>query len=196
MLFQRKSIEFDAHYAFQSAWVSHRLLGNRPARHVDISSDLRFVMQLAAFVPVTYLEYRPLHLHLPNLTILNANINQLPFANCSIVSLSCLHVIEHLGLGRYGDALDPLGYCHGLRELVRVLAAGGRLFLSVPIGCAATHFNAHRIFHPSHLPTIIPELILEEFSVITTDGHYFEYVTPADYASEEYACGLYLLRRA
>lgn len=196
ILFQRNPISFDAHYAYQSAWASYRLADSRPARHLDVSSDLRFVMQLSAFMPVTYLEYRPPHLQLPNLTILHANINQLPFADRSVTSLSCLHVIEHIGLGRYGDPLGPLAYCHALREMERVLKPGGLLYLSAPVGRPATLFNAHRIFDPLHLPGLVPELVLDEFSIVTTSGHYYERVALADYASEEYACGLYLFRRS
>jgi hypothetical protein len=195
ILFQRNPIIFDAHYAYQAAWASYRLVDRRPARHIDVSSDLRFVTQLSAYMPVTYIEYRPPRLRLPNLTILHGDINQLPFANRSVTSLSCLHVIEHIGLGRYGEPLDPSAYLKSLTEMERILAPGGFLFLSVPVGSAVTQFNAHRILDPLQLPKIMHGLVLEEFSIVTTSGHFYERVLPADYSSEEFACGLYLFRR-
>jgi SAM-dependent methyltransferase len=66
-------------------------------------------------------------------------------------SLSCLHTIEHLGLGRYGDPLDPEGHLKGLAQLKRLVKPGGRLYLSTPIGPERVEFNAHRIFAASTL---------------------------------------------
>jgi hypothetical protein len=57
-----------------------------------------------------------------------------------------MHVIEHIGLGRYGEALDPDGDLKAIRELVRVLAAGGNLLVVVPVGRPRIQFNAHRIY--------------------------------------------------
>jgi hypothetical protein len=195
VLFQRSAISFDAHYSYQSAWIARRLTEHPPARHMDVSSELRFVMQLSAFFPVTYLEYRPPRVSLTGLTILHASITNLPFPGQSVESLSCLHVLEHIGLGRYGDPIDPCGYRLALNELERVLSPGGRLFLSVPVGKAITWFNAHRIFTPSHLPSLLPNLVLKEFSIVTTHGHFEEQVPYEKYANEEYACGLYLFQR-
>jgi len=66
-------------------------------------------------------------------------------------SLSCLHTIEHFGLGRYGDPIDPNGHHKGLEQLKRMVAEGGRLYLSTPIGPQRIEFNAHRIFGASTL---------------------------------------------
>ncbi|MBV5330073.1 MAG: DUF268 domain-containing protein, partial [Chlorobium sp.] len=46
-------------------------------------------------------------------------------------SLSCLHALEHFGLGRYGDPIDPHGYADGLRNMVKILRQGGLFYLSV-----------------------------------------------------------------
>lgn len=61
-------------------------------------------------------------------------------------SLSCLHTIEHFGLGRYGDAVDPCGHLKGLDQLKQMVEPGGRLYLSTPIGPQRVEFNAHRVF--------------------------------------------------
>jgi hypothetical protein len=66
-------------------------------------------------------------------------------------SLSCLHTIEHFGLGRYGDPLDPQGHLKGLRQLKRMVRPGGVLYLSTPIGRERVEFNAHRVFAPERL---------------------------------------------
>uniref|UniRef100_A0A1I7UTX0 DUF268 domain-containing protein n=1 Tax=Caenorhabditis tropicalis TaxID=1561998 RepID=A0A1I7UTX0_9PELO len=54
--------------------------------------------------------------------------------------------IEHSGLGRYGDPLDPIG---DLREMLKIrclLKKGGLLFLGLPFGTDAIQYNAHRIY--------------------------------------------------
>ena len=70
------------------------------------------------------------------------------FATGSVDSLSCLHTIEHVGLGRYGDPVDPEGWVVAVRELARILAPGGRLYLGTPIGRERVCFNSERVFSP------------------------------------------------
>jgi len=195
ILFQHKKISFDYHYTYQSAWAARRLLSVKPEKHLDIASDLRFVTQISAFLPVIYLEYRAPGIALTNLTTIEGTIHSLPFSDQSIDSLSCLHVIEHIGLGRYGDPVNPSGHIFALKELGRILAPGGLLLISVPVGKATTLFNAHRIFDPVKFPALLPGLILEEFSIVTTSGKFIEKTSPEHFTQEEYACGLYLLRR-
>ena len=68
------------------------------------------------------------------------------FETGSVDSLSCLHTIEHVGLGRYGDPIDPEGWVVAVRELARILAPGGRLYLGTPIGRERVCFNSERVF--------------------------------------------------
>ncbi|NDC42314.1 MAG: DUF268 domain-containing protein, partial [Chitinophagia bacterium] len=56
----------------------------------------------------------------------------LPFESDSIPSLSCMHTIEHVGLGRYGDQLDPQGDLKAIAELKRVVQPGGDLLFVTP----------------------------------------------------------------
>ena len=100
---------FDKHYVYHTAWAARILKQINPKKHIDISSDIRFVTMVSAFIPIDYYEYRAANLKLDNLTSKSADIVNLPFKDNSIKSLSCMHVIEHIGLGRYGDTLDPEG---------------------------------------------------------------------------------------
>ncbi len=60
---------------------------------------------------------------------------------------SCMHTIEHIGLGRYGDPLDAVGDQTALSELQRVVAPGGSLLIVVPVAtaCFNTMLNASMI---------------------------------------------------
>ena len=186
---------FDAHYVYQAAWATNRIVALGPSRHIDISSNIAFVAQLSAVVPVQFLEFNPPDIRLPGLQVTKGNVTALPFADGSLKSISCLHVLEHIGLGRYGDELDPQGTRQGCKELQRCCAPGGSLFISLPVGAPRTMFNAHRIHAPASIAGYFNELTLEEFSVVTDDGTFVEHTRPELYASMNYACGMYMFKR-
>ncbi|HUP68536.1 MAG TPA: DUF268 domain-containing protein [Acidimicrobiales bacterium] len=186
---------FDAHYFYQNAWAAKHIFDVMPALHVDVGSDLSLIGTLSSAIPTVFVDIRPLSASLDQLHRLSADGLHLPFPNASLSSISCLHVAEHVGLGRYGDALDPYGTEKLCRELERVLAAGGRLLLSVPIGRSRVCFNAHRVLAPRQVIEYFPELVLLEAAAVTDDA---VFVAPADLdglANAGYACGMYNFTR-
>jgi SAM-dependent methyltransferase len=157
---------FDKHYLFHLAWAARVLARTRPAKHVDVSSALQFASMVSAFVPTEYYEFRPVSLGLDGLTTRAADITHLPIEGRSVSSLSCMHVVEHIGLGRYGDALAPDADLAAMDELSRVLAPGGNLLFVVPVGAPRIQFNAHRIYSYNHIVTGFGALRLVEFALI------------------------------
>uniref|UniRef100_A0A8R1I6U3 Uncharacterized protein n=1 Tax=Caenorhabditis japonica TaxID=281687 RepID=A0A8R1I6U3_CAEJA len=59
--------------------------------------------------------------------------------------------IEHSGLGRYGDPMDPIGDIREILKIKCVLKKGGLLFLGFPLGTDSIVYNAHRIYGPIRL---------------------------------------------
>ncbi len=104
-----KATDFDRHYVYHTAWAARILAKTRPQEDVDISSYIYFSALVSAFIPMRFYDYRPAALALSNLEVGRADLLCLSFPNDSISSLSCMHVVEHIGLGRYGDPLDPDG---------------------------------------------------------------------------------------
>lgn len=188
--------EVDPHYFYGNGWAMRRILSVAPPRHVDIGSQSMFVNLLGARIPVIFVDYRPLMNRVTGLECLAGNIVMLPFADCSIDSLSCLHVIEHIGLGRYGDPLDPNGTRKAAGELSRVLAPGGNLFMVTPIGRPRVCFNAHRIHAPEMICEYFSDLELVEFSSVDDDGHFVEQVNLTAFRSANYACGMFWFRKS
>ena len=142
----------DPTYFYQDTWAFEQILKNKPKQHYDIGSHHKFVAFLSKLVPVTMIDIRPLSLPLDSLLFKKGSITELPFDDCSIDSLSSLCVVEHIGLGRYGDPLDPKGSEKSLKELTRVLNKDGYLYLSVPVSDKdIIAFNAGRIFHNDKL---------------------------------------------
>lgn len=157
---------FDRHYIYHVAWAARVLAETKPNRHTDISSSLYFSSIVSAFMPVDFYDYRPAQLDLPNLISHHADLNSLPFADSSLASLSCMHTVEHVGLGRYGDQINPQGDLKAMSELSRVLAHGGDLLFVVPIGKPKIVFNAHRIYSYNQIIASFPNLRLKRFSLI------------------------------
>lgn len=182
---------FDAHYFYQGAWLARRVIATKVAKHVDIGSSVLTISVLSAQVETVFVDYRPLKVELPRLTSIAGNILDLPFPDDSIDSLSCLHVIEHIGLGRYGDPIDPSGSIKAALELQRIVSRGGNLFLSVPIGRERVCFNAHRVHSAMTVLKLFPELTLLEFSFVDDEGLYLEHQSVEAAIGLEYGCGLF-----
>lgn len=162
----KSATSFDRHYVYHTAWAARVLAETKPCEHFDISSSLYFVSIVSAFVPIKFYDYRPPNLNLNNYSENHADLLALPFGDKSIKSISCMHVIEHIGLGRYGDPLDPEGDLKAISELKRVVAVGGTLLFVVPVGKPKIMFNAHRIYSFDQVLSYFSDLELMEFSLI------------------------------
>lgn len=192
------STPFDRHYVFHTAWAARLLAENLPESHVDISSSLYFSTIVSAFVPVKFYDYRPAELNLTGLTSQSADLLGLPFADDSILSLSCMHVVEHVGLGRYGDRVDPDGDMKAISELKRVLAVGGGLLFVVPVGKPVIMFNAHRVYSYDQIVSYFAELKLEEFALIPDSpptGGLIRNATKELTDKQRYGCGCFYFRK-
>jgi hypothetical protein len=185
-------------YVYHTAWAARVLATTKPERHVDISSFLYFGTIISAFVPVEFYDYRPALFSLDNYTSGFADLLHLPFSDRSVKSLSCMHVIEHIGLGRYGDPLDPDGDIKAIRELKRVLAVNGHLLFVVPIGKPRIEFNAHRIYSYDMIMEQLCDLPLLEFSLIpdpSTSGGIIRNATRDDANHQDHGCGCFWFRK-
>jgi len=182
---------FDAHYVYQGPWALRRILKAPPQRHVDIGSFLGYLGFFSAFVPTTFIDIRPAGLQIPGLQERTGSVLDLPFENDELESVSCLHVIEHIGLGRYGDPVNLLGSAAACRELSRVLAPGGNLYLSLPVGRPRICFNAHRVHSVQQVLDYCAGLELTSLDAVLDGGAWIDDCAPHDLRDEDYALGLF-----
>jgi SAM-dependent methyltransferase len=185
------------HYFWQDLWAARYLhrLGIR--QHVDVGSRIDgFIAHILPFCVVDYVDVRPLSSVVENLHVKLGSITNLPFEDDSLTSISSLHVIEHIGLGRYSDEVDSEGFIKAAKELTRVMAPGGLLLLSTPVGRERLCFDAHRIFDPQTIADAFSSLRLSSFSLIgdrgekIIDGASFEEARKC-----EYGCGLFIFEK-
>ena len=149
-------------YFYQDAWAFEKIVERKPRLHMDVGSHHKYVALLSKVVPVTMVDIRPPSLELDSVKFMKGSILDLPFQDGSAPSVSSLCVVEHIGLGRYGDPLDPLGTEKAITELKRILTPGGDLYLSIPLDDEnRIYFNAHRAFAEPYLETL-----LEPFHIV------------------------------
>jgi hypothetical protein len=190
--------EFDRHYVYHTAWAARIVRDLRPKKHVDIASSLHFGTILSAFIPVEFYDYRPAILDLDNIKSLPGDLMSLPFEENSLESVSCMHVVEHIGLGRYGDPLNPKGDLLAIKELKRVVTKGGHLLFVTPVGIPRIMFNAHRIYSYEQIISYFEDFDLVEFSLIPdseVQGGLVRNANPEIVKKQNYACGCFLFKK-
>ena len=140
------------HYFWQDLIVAQRVFASQPLNHLDVGSRIDgFVAHIATFMPLDVLDIRPLSTYIPNVTFKCGSLLSYSTRH-SYSSISCLHVLEHIGLGRYSDPINGKSFYDGLNSLFDLLELGGNLYISFPVGKPAIYFNAHRVLS---LPSVL-----------------------------------------
>ncbi|HNX36158.1 MAG TPA: DUF268 domain-containing protein [Kiritimatiellia bacterium] len=191
------------HYFYQDLLVARRVFERKPERHVDVGSRVDgFVAHVAAFREIEVFDIRPLTLAIPSIVFRQMDLMNAPeqFKACCD-SLSCLHAIEHFGLGRYGDPVDLNGHVKGFMSLASILKPGGLLYFSVPIGPERIDFNANRVFSIQTVLNLAKDCFdLEAFSYVDDAGDFHGQVSlaPERIADDfgcQYGCGIFEFRK-
>lgn len=144
----------NGHYFHQDLLVAQKIFEAKPEKHVDIWSRVDwFIAHVASFRKIEIFDIRPLH---------DKQIHNIHFTQCDLMgdcshlkdatsSISCLHTIEHFGLGRYGDNIDSNWHLKWLDNLFHILKQWWKFYFSTPIWPQRIEFNAHRVFSLQYL---------------------------------------------
>lgn len=196
-------------YFWQDLHVAQEIFRRNPRRHIDVGSRVDgFIAHVASFRMIEVVDVRPIDRPIPNVIFRRADMTSADLGELTgcCDSLSCLHAIEHFGLGRYGDQLHPQGYIPGIRNLSRMLERGGVLYLSCPVGVERVEYNSHRILDPSRICSAAREcgLELENFAWIDPSGYHeskgdpkatLEELGRLDHSLGNYSLGIFSFRR-
>ena len=187
------------HYFHQDLLVAKLIHEDQPKRHIDIASRVDgFVAHVASYREIEVVDVRPL----AKSDHKNIKFVQADFMNPQDLgetdSLSCLHAIEHFGLGRYSDPIDIDGHNKGIANLVNLVSEGGRLYISFPIGKNdEIHFNAHRVFRVDTIfkhSSIRENMKLVRFDYVDDYGNLHTNVQTKDVDTNiKHGCGIYTL---
>lgn len=155
-------------YFYQDCWAARQVFREQPAYVVDVGSTVLLVGILSQFRPCVSVDIRPLDARLEGLRCLPGSVLALPFNNDEVPCLTTMCVLEHIGLGRYGDPLNPSGTQDAVREIARVIAPGGVAVYSVPVGPEELlEFNAHRRFRYPQAAEFFPGWDLVDSCVLS-----------------------------
>jgi SAM-dependent methyltransferase len=191
------------HYFHQDLLVSGRVFKNNPVKHVDIGSRIDgFVAHVASFREIEVLDIRELsntisNVHFRQADLIDKNFELQDYCD----SVSCLHALEHFGLGRYGDAIDYSGHLAGWKNIYKMLAKGGKLYFSVPVGPQRIEFNAHRVFSIKYLLDLIGNNYrIDSFSYVDDKGNLHSNVALEKKSIDNnfschYGCGIFELTK-
>lgn len=160
-------------YFHQDLLVAREIYRRNPKRHLDVGSRVDgFCAHVATFRPIEIVDIRPMPSEVPNMIYRQGNILSRNLENLGTTdSLSCLHTLEHIGLGRYGDPIDPLGHEIAFRNLTGLVDPGGLFYFSVPLGPSRIEFDAHRIFSYAYLRGLVETAFdIEDFYFVDDRG--------------------------
>lgn len=160
------------HYFWQDLIAAQWIYSRKPRHHLDIASRIDgFVAHIATFMPIEVLDIRQMNSDIPNVKFRQLNLQEPTTLNGEKYdSVSCLHAIEHFGLGRYGDDIELNGHISGLINIANLVAKGGRLYLSYPTGTVKTEFNAQRILSPNWALDLLDDFDLIQSALIPWNG--------------------------
>jgi hypothetical protein len=167
------------HYFFQDLHVAQRIYQNKPVRHIDIGSSLSgFVAHVASYREIEVYDIRPLEQTIRNVRFKQCDLMKLNTGDLECTdSISCLHALEHFGLGRYGDDICFDGYLSGFLNIYKMLKKKGKFYFSVPLGKQRTEFHAHRVFALKYLlEMMLPYYEIDAFSYIDDSNVFHENV--------------------
>ena len=96
---------------------------------------------------VTTLEYHRIISHVANLSSLHpSELSESFTSGRRFDFIFTFSSLEHNGLGRWGDPINPWGDLEDIARCHCLLNDGGHLFLGVPVGRDEVVWNAHRIY--------------------------------------------------
>ena len=186
------------HYFHQDLWFARLIYEASPIRHIDVGSRVDgFISHLLVFRSVEIIDIRKLDSNVKGLSFLQGDMMSLNHEIEPADSVSCLHTLEHFGLGRYGDPLNLDGWEIGLKSISLLVKPGGYLYLSVPISSKQViEMNAQRIFFTETIPNFLKHegFKLKLYSLIDDNGDFHENVNIHPYQGD-FGCGCYVFQR-
>ena len=191
------------HYFYQDLYVAQRIFVRKPENHIDIGSRIDgFVTKVASYRKIKVYDIRHLELKIENIDFVQKDITvDDDELNGICDSISCLHALEHFGLGRYGDKIDYFGYLKGFKSISKMLKKNGIMYLSLPIGKQRIEFNAQRVFSISYVLKLIDEEFkLMNFSYVDDFGDFYKSVEINKHNIENnfncnFGCGIFELKK-
>lgn len=194
-----KSSKIIKHYFNQDLLVASYIFKKKPRKHVDVGSRVDgFVANVASFRKIEVFDIRNNNFQFKNIIFKKKDITNIKKNLTNYCdSLSCLHTLEHFGLGRYGDKIDPFGHIKGFKNLIKILKKNGTLYISLPISDQnIVYFNSERSFQPREILKWSSEVKLIRFDLIDDNNQVHLNLNLKNFKKKiKYSCGIYTFKK-
>lgn len=195
-----QSGQMNGHYFHQDLLIAQKIFKHNPNNHLDIGSSIYgFVSNVASFRKIDVADIRDNKSTIENISFLQIDLmNEDIMPDKVYDSISCLHVLEHFGLGRYNDPVDYLGYEKGINNINKYLKKDGLFYMSVPIGRQRVEFNAHRVFNHQFILNFCKKYFeLIEFNYVDDNGDLYKNINPDNLDSTilNFSCGIFIFKK-
>lgn len=192
------------HYFHLDLLIAQQIYFANPTDHIDIGSRIDgFVAHVASFRKINIIDIRDLVSNQKNFKFIKLNVCDPLKSNYFEItdSLSCLHAIEHFGLGRYGDPIDAEAHLKAIDNFYNMLKPNGSFYFGTPIGPQRIEFNAHRVFSIKYLLNVFSNRFkIEDFYYVNDSG---DLIHPEQMLQTEiennfgctYGCGIFFLTK-
>ena len=197
--------DYEHEYFWQDLFMAQRIFADKPTTHLDIGSRIDgFIANVASFRAVSVLDIREQIVNIPNVTFKQADLmdaSSLENYTGKYESISCLHTIEHFGLGRYGDPIMVDGMDVGFENILSMLSNEGTLYLTTPISNRSyVEFNSNRVTDYKKILETAERLGLKiiEFRTVTKAGVSESYSNASEILMSgvgDYTLGLFIFRK-
>lgn len=122
----------------------------------------------------------------PNFRGVRGDAMRMPFGTGTFAAVLAISVVEHIGIGHYGDPLAETGDLAVIREIARVLAPGGRAMITVPFGRARTD-DFQRVYDPPRLRGLLVPLTVTRIEYAWSREGLWTPCTEAEAASVDWS---------
>jgi SAM-dependent methyltransferase len=149
---------------FETAFAAGHIKRCSPGSILDIGSRRTFLAGVASHYDLLSVDIRPRPAAFLGEKVIVGDASRIPLADESCDLVLSLNAVEHFGLGRYGDQINPDADSLAFAEWQRILKPGGSLLFSTTISSNgfAVAFNAHRIYDRPTLQAMLRGMRLVE----------------------------------
>ncbi len=174
-------------YPIGDLYVAQKIFEAKPVNHLDIGSRIDgFVFHVASFREISVMDIRNMPFKIKNINFINHDITDDIISSGEWHSISCLHSLEHYGMGRYGDKVNFSGYLEALNNIFFMLKWGGTFYLAIPVGKQRIDWNAYRVFDFGRITQTLKDIgfKIQSLVFINNDGILLDRIVSG---SESYA---------
>jgi len=109
-----------------------------------------------------------------NLHCIKGDIRNTNFPDSFFDIVIAVSTIEHIGLGRYNDPIDPEGDINAIKEINKILKIRGILMMTVPFGNKSIS-KLHRVYDIKSLLTLLSKFKIEKIEYFWKSDQVWNY---------------------